>query len=88
MRLIAIFTSIFISILSVSLHADDDDKALTSAKLSGQVMDQTQELSARILAFRQLYPDIQNTAPRSICVFGIRWAKQGRSIILPSTALL
>lgn len=69
MRLIAIFTSIFISILSVSLHADDDDKALTSAKLSGQVMDQTQELSARILAFRQLYPDIQNTAPRSICVW-------------------
>lgn len=69
MRLIAIFTSIFISILSVSLHADDADKALTSEQLSGQVMDQKQELSARILAFRQLYPDIQNTAPRSICVW-------------------
>ena len=43
MRLIAIFTSIFISILSVSLHADDADNALTSEQLSGQVMDQNQK---------------------------------------------
>lgn len=75
MRLIVFLNSIFLLFLSSPSLAADAAPNLTKAQLSAVVMDQGQETSARIAAYKQLYSASDSAVARTICV----WDPVGKS---------
>jgi hypothetical protein len=69
MRLFVFFTIVIGSFIFVPSHGSESVGSLPRAELSALVMNPEQELSARIQAFRQLYPEMDGTVSRSICVW-------------------
>jgi hypothetical protein len=69
MRLFAFMTIMIGSFIFAPLHANDAAESLSNIELSALVMNPKQALPARIQAFRQLYPEMDGTVTRSICVW-------------------